>query len=232
MTSNPLNRGRDGLLSIDRLHRGPAPSAVRIGIVENDSDFRDNLLLTLKKLLPDARLHWWQSAEGLLKEAEETLPDVLLLDIMLPGMTGIDLTRELSRRGYQGKIVILTNMNSDSLILEAIENGAVGYVLKSDRRELKSIIETVVGGGAILTPTIALRVMTALKARRQGAADFGLSERLQQVLELMVAGKTIPQVAKVLHLSPATVHGYVKDIYKKLNVHNRAELVGKVKKFG
>lgn len=205
---------------------------MRIGIVENDSDFRDNLLLTLKKLLPAARLQWWQSAEGLLREAEANLPDVLLLDVMLPGMTGIDLTRELSRRKYPGKIVILTNMNSDSLILEAIENGAVGYVLKSDRRELKSIIETVIAGGAILTPTIALRVMTALKARRLESADFGLSDRLQQVLEYMVAGKTIPQVAKVLHLSPSTVHGYVKDIYKKLNVHNRAELVGKVRKFG
>ncbi len=201
---------------------------MHIGIVENDSEFRDNLLFTLKKLLPGAKLSWWQSAEGLLKEDSDKLPEILLLDVMLPGMTGIDLTRELTRGGYAGKIVILTNMNSDSLILEAIENGAVGYVLKSDRRELKSIIETVLQGGAILTPTIALRVMTALKSQRHESPDFGLSERLQQVLDLMVAGKTIPQVAKALRLSATTVHGYVKDIYKKLNVHNRAELVGRV----
>jgi len=201
---------------------------MHIGIVENDSEFRDNLLITLKKLLPAAKLSWWQSAEGLLKEDLDKLPEILLLDVMLPGMTGIDLTRELTRSRYAGKIVILTNMNSDSLILEAIENGAVGYVLKSDRRELKSIIETVLAGGAILTPTIALRVMTALKSQRNESADFGLSERLQQVLDLMVAGKTIPQVAKALRLSATTVHGYVKDIYKKLNVHNRAELVGRV----
>ncbi|AFM12215.1 response regulator transcription factor [Turneriella parva] len=201
---------------------------MHIGIVENDSEFRDNLLFTLKKLLPAAKIDWWQSAEGLLKEDSDKLPEILLLDVMLPGMTGIDLTRELTRGGYAGKIVILTNMNSDSLILEAIENGAVGYVLKSDRRELKSIIETVLAGGAILTPTIALRVMTALKSQRHESPDFGLSERLQQVLDLMVAGKTIPQVAKALRLSATTVHGYVKDIYKKLNVHNRAELVGRV----
>lgn len=201
---------------------------MHIGIVENDSEFRDNLLFTLKRLMPSAKLSWWQSAEALLKEDTVRLPEILLLDVMLPGMTGIDLTRELTRGGYSGKIVILTNMNSDSLILEAIENGAVGYVLKSDRRELKSIIETVLTGGAILTPTIALRVMTALKSQRQESPDFGLSERLQQVLDLMVAGKTIPQVAKALRLSATTVHGYVKDIYKKLNVHNRAELVGRV----
>lgn len=201
---------------------------MHVGIVENDSEFRDNLLFTLKKLLPSAKISWWQSAEGLLKEERNKLPEVLLLDVMLPGMTGIDLTRELTRGGYAGKIVILTNMNSDSLILEAIENGAVGYVLKSDRRELKSIIETVLAGGAILTPTIALRVMTALKSQRHESHDFGLSDRLQQVLDLMVAGKTIPQVAKALRLSATTVHGYVKDIYKKLNVHNRAELVGRV----
>ncbi len=205
---------------------------MHIGIVENDSAFRDDILLTLKKLMPAAKLDWWQSAENLLKEDIGELPDILLLDVMLPGMTGIDLTGELYRQGYAGKIVILTNMNSDELILEAIENGAVGYVLKSDRRELKSIIDTVVAGGAILTPTIALRVMTAVRERRAESPDFGLSERLQQVLELMVAGKTIPQVAKTLRLSPATVHGYVKDIYKKLNVHNRAELVGRVRNFG
>lgn len=182
--------------------------------------------------MPAAKLDWWQSAENLLKKKLDELPEILLLDVMLPGITGIDLTRELARRGYDGKIIILTNMNSDALILEAIENGAVGYILKSEKRELKSIIETVVAGGAILTPTIALRVMTTLRARRPESPDFGLSERLQQVLELMVAGKTIPQVAKVLHLSPATVHGYVKDIYKKLNVHSRAELVGKVRNYG
>lgn len=205
---------------------------MHIGIVENDSAFRDDILVTLKRLMPTAKLDWWQSAENLLKEPVDELPDILLLDVMLPGMTGIDLTGELYREGYTGKIVILTNMNSDELILEAIENGAVGYVLKSDRRELKSIIDTVVAGGAILTPTIALRVMTAVRERRAESPDFGLSERLQQVLDLMVAGKTIPQVAKVLRLSPTTVHGYVKDIYKKLNVHNRAELVGRVRNFG
>lgn len=204
---------------------------MHIGVVENDPEFRDNLLITLKKMLPGAKLSWWQSAEGLLKDGAVTEIDVLLLDIMLPGMSGIDLTRELTRGEYPGKIVILTNMNSDGLILEAIENGAVGYVLKSDRRELKSIIETVLAGGAILTPTIALRVMTSLRQKKSEVPGFGLSERLQQVLDLMVAGKTIPQVAKALRLSPATVHGYVKEIYKKLNVHNRAELVGKVKKF-
>ena len=205
---------------------------MHIGIVENDSAFRDDILVTLKRLMPAAKLDWWQSAENLLRENADELPDILLLDVMLPGMTGIDLTGELYRQGYTGKIVILTNMNSDELILEAIENGAVGYVLKSDRRELKSIIDTVVAGGAILTPTSALRVMTAVRERRAESPDFGLSERLQQVLDLMVAGKTIPQVARVLRLSPATVHGYVKDIYKKLNVHNRAELVGRVRNFG
>lgn len=205
---------------------------MHIGIVENDSAFRDDILVTLNKRFPAARLDWWQSAESFLAEDTGNLPEILLLDVMLPGMTGIDLTRELTRQGYEGKIVILTNMNSDELILEAIENGAVGYVLKSDKRELKSIIDTVMAGGAILTPTIALRVMTAVRQRRAESPNFGLSERLHQVLELMVAGKTIPQVAKVLRLSPATVHGYVKDIYKKLNVHNRVELVGRVKKFG
>jgi DNA-binding NarL/FixJ family response regulator len=145
---------------------------MRIGIVENDSAFRDNLLITLKRLLPQAKLDWWQSAEALLKLKIDSLPELLLLDVMLPGMTWVDLTRELNRLGYKGKIIILTNMNSDELILNAIENGAVGYVLKSERSELKSIVETVVAGGAILTPTIALRVMNALRSRREPACQI------------------------------------------------------------
>lgn len=179
--------------------------------------------------MPKVQLSWWQSAEASLKESGAELPGLLLLDILLPGMSGIDLARELARRNFEGKIVILTRMNPDSLILEAIENDAVGYILKSDWRDLRWIIETVLAGGAILTPTIALRLMTPLRQRRLESPDFGLSARLQQVLELMVAGKSIPQVARTRSLSPAPVHGYVKEIYKKLNVHYRAQLVGKVK---
>ena len=100
---------------------------VHIGIVENDPEFRDSLLIKLKKLLPKGRLSGWQSAEGLLREHEADLPEIFLLDVMLPGISGIDLSRELAEKHFEGKIVILTNMNSDSLILEAIEHGAVSY---------------------------------------------------------------------------------------------------------
>jgi DNA-binding NarL/FixJ family response regulator len=205
---------------------------MHIGIVENDSHFRDEILFTLRKHWPAAKVEWWQSAENLLRLPVGDMPEILLLDVMLPGMSGIALTAELGYANFPGKIIILTNMNSDQLILEAIENGAVGYVLKSERDSLKSILQTVHNGGAILTPTIALRVMSALRERKMESADFGLSDRLQQVLDHMVSGKTIPQVAKMLRLSPSTVHGYVKEIYKKLNVHNRAQLVGKVRRYG
>ncbi len=200
---------------------------MHIGIVENDSAFRDELILRLKKAKPRPKISFWQSAENYLEKAPDV--DVLLLDIMLPGMTGIELAKIISERGFDIKIIMLTNMNSDALIFEAIQNGAMGYVLKSELNELDAIIKVVAEGGAILTPTIALRVINALRSNNK-KPDYGLSPRQKEILDLMVSGKTIAAVAKQLELSPHTVHGHVKDIYKKLNVHNRAELVAKVLK--
>ena len=123
-------------------------------------------------------------------------------------------------------------MNSETLIFEAIQHGAMGYVLKNELDELETIVSTVLQGGAILTPTIALRVMNALRVKPVKNHEESLTPRQKEILKLMVSGKTIPAVAKQLKLSPHTVHGHVKDIYKKLNVHNRAELVGKALKLG
>lgn len=201
-------------------------SQIRVGIVENDDSFRDELILRLKKAPYKPSIEYWQSAESFLKAGAS--PDILLLDIMLPGITGIELAQKLTEIGHTSKIIMLTNMNSDAMIFEAIQNGAMGYVLKSELDELEKIVETVSDGGAILTPTIALRVIQAMRQRQRKEPDFGLTPRQHEILNLMVGGKTTVAVAKHLQLSPHTVHGYVKEIYKKLNVHSRAELVGKV----
>ena len=205
---------------------------MHIGIVENDPGFRDEIILRLKKLPGKPKISYWQSAENFLHEKDSIAIDLLLLDIMLPGITGIELAENLNESEYTAKIIILTNMNSETLIFEAIQHGAMGYVLKNELDELETIVSTVLQGGAILTPTIALRVMNALRVKPVKNHEESLTPRQKEILKLMVSGKTIPAVAKQLKLSPHTVHGHVKDIYKKLNVHNRAELVGKALKLG
>lgn len=204
---------------------------MQIALIENDPDFSDEVLLRLKKIKPRHEISLYQSAENFLNGTGLHSAELILLDIMLPGMTGIELASILAEKHPHIKILILTNMNSESMIFEAIQNGALGYILKSELHELEYVLETVVQGGAILTPTIALRVFNALRSRKPEKSPLEeLTRRQKEILDLMVGGRTIAAVAEVSGLSPHTVHSHVKEIYKKLNVHNRAQLVGKVMK--
>lgn len=195
---------------------------MRIGLVENDLEFRAAVEARLKELPQVEQVLTWSSAEAFLRDPDCSTVDLVFLDIMLPLMSGVDLVREISLKHPDMKAVMLSNMNSDGLVFKSIENGALGYVLKSELGSLQNIIDTVLSGGAMITPTIALRVFS--RFRRLPDEVPLLTDREQQVLELMVRGKTVQSVADFLGLSAHTVQGFVKAIYKKLNVHGRAEL--------
>ncbi len=197
-----------------------------IGIVENDEVFRDEVALRLSALPCARSVSVWPSAEQFLRDPEHKNVDILFLDIMLSGITGIDLAGILSERCPDMRVVMLTNMHSDQMVFDSIKNGALGYILKSELGSLADIVDVVGNGGATITPTIALRVFSSFR-KVPAAGSPGLTDRERQVLQLMVKGKTIKSVAQFLGLSEHTIHGYVKSTYKKLNVHNRAELTAK-----
>ncbi|MEQ9362605.1 MAG: response regulator transcription factor, partial [Leptospirales bacterium] len=165
----------------------------------------------------------WASAEQFLREKPAPRLDLLFVDILLSGINGIELVKILKQKKRDVKAVMLTNMNSDELIFEAIKHGTLGYILKSELRDLEHAVSTVLQGGAMITPTIALRVFASFQKKTRTTPD--LTERERQVLELMVRGKTVRAVAEFLGLSPHTIHDYAKQIYKKLEVHNRSELI-------
>jgi DNA-binding NarL/FixJ family response regulator len=198
----------------------------RIGIVENDEVFRDEVARRLSALPCTRSLKIWPSAEQFLRDPEHKNIDILFLDIMLSGITGIDLAGILSERCPEMRVVMLTNMHSDQMVFDSIKNGALGYILKSELGSLAEIVDVVGNGGATITPTIALRVFSSFR-KAPPAGIPGLTDRERQVLQLMVKGKTIKSVAEFLGLSEHTIHGYVKATYKKLNVHNRAELTAR-----
>ncbi len=202
--------------------------ALTVGLVENDLEFRNTTEAWLRKISSVSKVYTWGSAEEYLRDRHRPVLDVIFLDIVLPHTNGVDLAREISRENPETGIIMLTNMNSDTMIFESIRNGALGYVLKSELGTLESIIDTVTGGGAAITPTIALRVFTSLRRERSEAPDVTARER--QVLELLVQGKSVNSVATFLGLSVHTVQSHVKAIYKKLNVHNRAQLSQKANK--
>ncbi len=196
-----------------------------IGLVENDLEFRATTEARLRSIPSVAKVYGWGSAEEYLREKTRPILDLIFLDIILPYKNGVDLASEISKETPETSIIMLTNMNSDALIFESIKNGALGYILKSELGTLETIIQTVIEGGAVITPTIALRVFSSFRKDKSKVPE--MTDREKQVLELLVRGKSVVSVAVFLDLSVHTVQGYVKAIYKKLNVHNRAELTQK-----
>ncbi|MCG6141643.1 response regulator transcription factor [Leptospira mtsangambouensis] len=203
---------------------------IRIGILENDDFFLEELKNRISELDNVSEILSWKTGEMLLRDPQHKNIDILFLDIMLPGISGIEVVKILSEKNENIKVIMLTNMNSDEMIFNSIKNGALGYLLKSELGQIKNIVDVLLGGGAYITPTIALRVFSSFR-RPIDKPKVYLTDREKQILELLVKGKTIPLVSKFLDLSEHTVQGYVKSIYRKLQVHNRSELALKVQEY-
>ncbi len=154
-------------------------------------------------------------------------PDVVVMDIRLPGRSGIDACREIVQRLPEVRVIMLTSYAEDELLFDAIAAGAAGYVLKrigSD--DLVRAIETVGRGEALLSPEVTARVMARVReaARQSARAAFAdLTEQELQVLGLVASGMTNREIAHTLHLSEGTVRNYVSTILGKLGLSNRAE---------
>lgn len=168
---------------------------------------------------------------GTAEEAvERTLtlrPDVVVMDIRLPGKSGIEACREIVQRLPETHVIMLTSYAEDELLFEAIEAGAAGYVLKrvgSD--DLVRAIKAVGRGESLLSPEVTARVMARVRqaSRESGRAAFAaLTEQELRVLAMVAAGKTNREIAHTLHLSEGTVRNYVSAILGKLGLSNRAE---------
>ncbi|MBL0956387.1 MAG: response regulator transcription factor [Leptospira sp.] len=203
---------------------------IKIGILENDEYFLGELKERISVINNVSEILTWQTGEMLLRDPRHKIIDILFLDIMLPGINGIEVVKILSEKNENIKVIMLTNMNSDEMIFNSIKNGALGYLLKSELGQIQSIIDVLLEGGAYITPTIALRVFSSFRKPIDKPKVY-LTDREKQILELLVKGKTIPLVSKFLSLSEHTVQGYVKSIYRKLQVHNRSELAMKVQEY-
>ena len=161
--------------------------------------------------------------------------DLILMDIEMPVMNGIEATFEVKKKFPQIKILMLTVLDNDEHIFNAIQAGADGYLLKEiGHQELfKSITETLEGGAA-MSPGIAMKTLKLLRnpiqANAQNSEEIQLSERETEVLEQVSRGLNYQQIAGNLFLSPATIRKHIENIYKKLQVHNKLEAVEKARK--
>ncbi len=154
-------------------------------------------------------------------------PDVVVMDIRLPGASGIEACEEITHRYPNTKVIMLTSYAEDEMLFSSIRAGAAGYVLKQiDSQDLIRALEAVGRGEGLLDPAVTQRVFQEVRraVREEEAAAFAnLSQQEKHVLLLVSEGKTNREIAKALFLGEGTVRNYVSSILSKLGVNNRAE---------
>jgi len=157
--------------------------------------------------------------------AEALRPDVILMDLRMPGLDGVAAITELARRGVAARVLVLTTYDTDSDVLAAVEAGATGYLLKdAPRAELVRAVRAAAHGEAVLAPSVAARLMSRVRTP-DVTVEEPLSARELEVLELVAAGNTNREAAARLFISEATVKTHLLHIYEKLGVSDRAAAV-------
>jgi DNA-binding NarL/FixJ family response regulator len=207
---------------------------IRVGIIEDELVMREGLAQLINDPPEYECAGAWASVEDALANIEAVKPDIILADIGLPGMSGIDGARILAQRHPEIRVLMLTVYNDDDRIFAAMCAGACGYLLKNTppARLLESLRE-VAAGGAVMSPSIARRVVELFRQfRPPDRADYGLSPQESRLLKLLGEGHHYKTAAAELGISVHTVNSYLKRIYEKLQVHSKAEAVAKALREG
>ncbi len=212
---------------------------IRVLLVDDQKLMREGLRVLLE-MEPDLDVVGEASdgAEALAAYAEQQ-PDVVLMDIRMPGMDGVEATRRLRERWPNARVIILTTFDDDEYVFEGLRAGALGYLLKDvSGHELAEAIRTVAAGGALIEPSVARKVLAefARLAPPARAADAGLpeplTEREQEVLRLLAQGLSNREIAQRLFLAEGTVKNYVTSILGKLGVRDRTQAALRARELG
>jgi DNA-binding NarL/FixJ family response regulator len=207
----------------------PRAAAPTVALVEDDRKTRELIAALLHQagfacgpICADA-----EAAQRLLIAAP---PDMVLMDIDLPGASGIECVRLLKPRLPRTHFVMLTVYDDPESIFEALAAGAIGYLLKrSAAADLVAALRDVLAGGSPMTSSVARKVVMSFQPARQGAPEIDLlSERENQVLRLLAQGRMYKEIAAALGITSNTVSCYIRRIYEKLHVRSRMEAVAKL----
>jgi DNA-binding NarL/FixJ family response regulator len=207
--------------------------SITFAIVDDDAGLRDSIVryLTLKGGFVCVGQYW--RAQDALDNLPEQPPAVVLMDIKMKGMDGIECVRRLKEKMPEVLVIMLTVFEDEDLIFDALMAGATGYLLKRQPPEqLLEAVHELLAGGSPMSATIARKVVKLLQ--RTGTAGKSisgtrllLSDRQREMLELLAAGEPYKAIADKMGLSIHTVRGYIRRIYEKLQVHSRTEAVAK-----
>jgi DNA-binding NarL/FixJ family response regulator len=212
-------------------------TTIQVMLVEDNKDYREVVNLAINEEQDIEIMDQYGTAEIALRSLQSLsapCPDIILLDLRLPGMSGLDSLRYFREYASEAKVVILTQSDQEADVLRAILLGASGYLLKSARvKEIVDGIRLVHGGGATLDPSVAKFLLQNLQSRLpRENLDIGLSDRELEILKLLSEGLVKKQIAEKLSIGYATVDTHVGHIYEKLHVNNAPSAVGKAYKLG
>jgi len=212
-----------------RSKNSPSPPVIKVVIVEDATWIRENLAREINSASGFRCLNGYRTAEEALREIPADQPDVVLMDINLPGMDGVECIRQLRVQLPELRCLMLTVYEESEKIFNSLLAGASGYLLKrTSTAELLEAIQQVRDGGAPMSSSIARKVVAYFHEMGQGKPDTTtLSPREQQVLELLAKGAAYKNIADQLSLSIETIRMNVKHIYAKLHFHSRGEAAAK-----
>jgi DNA-binding NarL/FixJ family response regulator len=195
---------------------------IRVCIIEDDETIRDGYAYLIGQTPGYTVVNTYGSSEEALKKIAQDDPDVLLLDVELPGVSGIDALPKLKKLLPETHILILTVYEQDTLIFRALGNGAAGYLTKNTPPEkIIAAIHEVMEGGGPMSAHIARMVIKSFQ--RNEASP--LTRRETEILEQIATGKGRKRIAEELFIDLETVKSHIKNIYHKLNVHSKADAI-------
>jgi DNA-binding NarL/FixJ family response regulator len=201
----------------------------RVALVEDQKDIRERWTRLLETFGDFKCVCACATGEDALREIPEVRPDVILMDIFLPRMSGIECTARLKELLPETRILILTASDDEEMVFPALEAGADGYLLKQARPEdLRDGLLDVLQGGVPITSGIARRIAAYFRDRAKHRDEIvRLSAREKEVLVALSGGYSNKEIADKLGLSVETIHSYLKHVYEKMHVRSRTEAVAK-----
>lgn len=204
---------------------------IRILLYDDSNQLRQTIALLLSKTPGFEVAGDFDNCETAATDIELLKPDVVLMDIDMPGKTGIEGVRSIREKNPDVKIIMLTVFDDNKNVYDAIRFGANGYVLKkSSPQAIIDAITDVYNGGAPMNSSIATQVLKMFAGMSPAGKDYDLSEREKEVLQSLVNGNSYKMVAASLKISIDTVRTHIRSIYEKLQVNSKSEAVAKALK--
>jgi DNA-binding NarL/FixJ family response regulator len=202
---------------------------IKVLIYEDNPQLREGLTMLISGSEGFEVMSAFRNCNNVVEEVQAFKPDVILMDIDMPGVNGLEGLKKIREVDNQVKILMLTVFDDNRNVFQAISNGANGYILKkTPPGKLLEYIAEAQSGGAPMTSSIATQVLKMFSSmNNEKGEDYNLSDREKQVLQLLVDGYSYKMIAGEMFISIDTVRSHIKKIYEKLHVNSKSEAVAK-----